>query len=162
MSKDLKDPIMAKKIVSSIRGFGRKITLMHVCGTHQDTLVRYGLEPMLAEAGVTIRQGPGCPVCVTTPKEIEVAIRMARSGAIVTSFGDMLRVPGKERTLAQVRAEDSRSVLLGTRSFWEGVDVPGQALQAVIIVKLPFDVPSDPIFASRSETFDNPFFVSPA
>ncbi len=50
-----------------------------------------------------------------------------------------------------------QAVLLGTRSFWEGVDVPGDALQAVIITKLPFDVPSDPIVAARSETFEEPF-----
>ncbi|MCK5774421.1 MAG: hydrogenase formation protein HypD, partial [Thermoplasmata archaeon] len=96
---------MARKIVDSIRRLGGNITVMHVCGTHQDTLVRYGLEPMLSEVGITIRQGPGCPVCVTTPKEIEMAVRMARSGAIITSFGDMIRVPGKDRTLSQVRAE---------------------------------------------------------
>lgn len=50
-----------------------------------------------------------------------------------------------------------RSVLLGTRSFWEGVDVPGDALSVLAIVKLPFDVPSDPIIAARSETFEDPF-----
>ncbi len=50
-----------------------------------------------------------------------------------------------------------RAVLLGTRSFWEGVDVPGEALSVLVIVKLPFDVPSDPIFAARSETFEDPF-----
>ena len=49
------------------------------------------------------------------------------------------------------------SVLLGTRSFWEGVDVPGDALSVLVIAKLPFDVPSDPIIAARSETFENPF-----
>ena len=49
------------------------------------------------------------------------------------------------------------AVLLGTRSFWEGVDVPGEALSALAIVRLPFDVPSDPIIAARSETFDSPF-----
>jgi DNA polymerase-3 subunit epsilon/ATP-dependent DNA helicase DinG len=54
--------------------------------------------------------------------------------------------------------EDSQAVLLGTRSFWEGVDVPGTALQAILIVKFPFDVPSDPIFSARSETYDQPFF----
>jgi ATP-dependent DNA helicase DinG len=54
---------------------------------------------------------------------------------------------------------DSQSaVLLGTRSFWEGVDVPGPALSCVVIVKLPFDVPSDPIFAARQESFENPFY----
>lgn len=51
-----------------------------------------------------------------------------------------------------------RAVLLGTRAFWEGVDVPGQALSVLVIVKLPFDVPSDPIVAARSETFDDPFY----
>jgi DNA polymerase-3 subunit epsilon/ATP-dependent DNA helicase DinG len=52
---------------------------------------------------------------------------------------------------------DQRAVLLGTRAFWEGVDVPGQALSVLVIVKLPFDVPSDPIIAARSETFEDPF-----
>jgi DNA polymerase-3 subunit epsilon/ATP-dependent DNA helicase DinG len=64
----------------------------------------------------------------------------------------------RQQLLEQFKMEDSRSVLLGTRSFWEGVDVPGKALQAVMIAKLPFDVPSDPVFAARSETFDYPFF----
>jgi ATP-dependent DNA helicase DinG len=51
-----------------------------------------------------------------------------------------------------------KAVLLGTRSFWEGVDIVGEALSCLVIVKLPFDVPSDPIIAARSETFDDPFF----
>ncbi len=51
-----------------------------------------------------------------------------------------------------------RAVLLGTRAFWEGVDVPGQALSVLVIVKLPFAVPSDPIVAARSETFEDPFY----
>jgi ATP-dependent DNA helicase DinG len=50
-----------------------------------------------------------------------------------------------------------RAVLLGTRAFWEGVDIPGQALSVLVIVKLPFDVPTDPIIAARSETFEDPF-----
>jgi DNA polymerase-3 subunit epsilon/ATP-dependent DNA helicase DinG len=51
-----------------------------------------------------------------------------------------------------------RAVLLGTRAFWEGVDVPGEALSVLVIVKLPFDVPSDPIVAARSETFEDSFY----
>jgi DNA polymerase-3 subunit epsilon/ATP-dependent DNA helicase DinG len=51
-----------------------------------------------------------------------------------------------------------RAVLLGTRSFWEGVDVPGEALSCLAIAKLPFSVPSDPVFAARAETFEAPFF----
>ncbi len=53
--------------------------------------------------------------------------------------------------------ETERAVLLGTRAFWEGVDVPGEALSVLAIAKLPFDVPSDPIIAARAETFDDPF-----
>lgn len=50
-----------------------------------------------------------------------------------------------------------RAVLLGTRSFWEGVDVPGEALSVLIIPKLPFDVPSDPLIAARAEMYEDPF-----
>ncbi len=53
--------------------------------------------------------------------------------------------------------EADRAVLLGTRSFWEGVDVPGEALSCLAIIRLPFAVPTDPIFAARSEGFDQPF-----
>jgi ATP-dependent DNA helicase DinG len=64
----------------------------------------------------------------------------------------------RQQLLEQFKRENSRAVLLGTRSFWEGVDIPGPALTALIIAKLPFDVPSDPVFAARSETYDNAFF----
>jgi len=50
-----------------------------------------------------------------------------------------------------------RSVLLGTRSFWEGVDVTGEKLSCVVIVRLPFAVPSDPIFSARSDTYEDAF-----
>ncbi|MEA3351779.1 MAG: helicase C-terminal domain-containing protein, partial [Chloroflexota bacterium] len=54
--------------------------------------------------------------------------------------------------------DSERAVLLGTRAFWEGIDIPGDDLSVLVIVKLPFAVPSDPIVAARSETFDNPFY----
>jgi ATP-dependent DNA helicase DinG len=60
-------------------------------------------------------------------------------------------------TLLEHFRDDERAVLMGTRSFWEGVDVVGEALSVLVLVKLPFDVPSDPIVASRSETFEDPF-----
>ncbi len=60
-------------------------------------------------------------------------------------------------TLLESFRSDDHAVLFGTKAFWEGVDVPGEALSVLVIVKLPFDVPSDPIVAARSETFDDPF-----
>jgi DNA polymerase-3 subunit epsilon/ATP-dependent DNA helicase DinG len=53
--------------------------------------------------------------------------------------------------------KDERAVLLGTRSFWEGVDIPGESLSALVITRLPFSVPNEPIFASRSERYSDPF-----
>jgi DNA polymerase-3 subunit epsilon/ATP-dependent DNA helicase DinG len=53
--------------------------------------------------------------------------------------------------------QSEKAVLMGTRSFWEGVDIPGADLSVLVIVRLPFNVPSDPIFAARSEKFDNSF-----
>jgi len=60
-------------------------------------------------------------------------------------------------TLLDTFRDTERAVLLGTRAFWEGVDVPGEALSVLMIVKLPFDVPSDPIVAARAETYEDPF-----
>ena len=48
----------------------------------------------------------------------------------------------------------TESVLFATDSFWQGVDVPGESLSQVIIVKLPFTVPNDPIFKARSEAIE--------
>ncbi len=61
------------------------------------------------------------------------------------------------QALLEAFKSSERAVLLGTRSFWEGVDVQGEALSIVVITKLPFEVPSDPIIAARSETFEEPF-----
>jgi DNA polymerase-3 subunit epsilon/ATP-dependent DNA helicase DinG len=58
--------------------------------------------------------------------------------------------------LESFKATD-RAVLLGTRSFWEGVDVPGESLSVVVLTKLPFDVPTDPLIAARSEMYEDSF-----
>ena len=49
---------------------------------------------------------------------------------------------------------EKSSVLFATDSFWQGVDVPGESLSQVIIVKLPFSVPTDPVFVARSEAIE--------
>ncbi|WP_026369759.1 helicase C-terminal domain-containing protein [Kallotenue papyrolyticum] len=66
-------------------------------------------------------------------------------------------IDGSRRALLQRFREHPRSVLLGTSSFWEGVDIVGEALSVLVIAKLPFAVPSDPVFAARSELFEDAF-----
>ncbi|MBN1875314.1 MAG: DEAD/DEAH box helicase [Anaerolineae bacterium] len=78
---------------------------------------------------------------------------LARAGITLYTQGE-----GSSRAqLLDNFRKGEKSVLLGTRSFWEGVDVPGDALSCVVIVKLPFDVPSDPVVAARSEGYEDSF-----
>ncbi|MDD7423896.1 MAG: hydrogenase formation protein HypD [Candidatus Methanomethylophilaceae archaeon] len=101
----LRDEATASKILSKIKAMDVDYRFMHVCGTHQDTMVRFGLDTMLRDVGVEIKQGPGCPVCVTTSKEIADAITMARSGITICAFGDMMRVPTTIGTLNDAKAD---------------------------------------------------------
>ena len=78
--------------------------------------------------------------------------------------GWRLLVQGKKyprHRLLQEFRDDERSVLLGTDSFWTGVDVPGNALSNVIVTRLPFAVPDHPLTAARLERIEesggNPF-----
>ena len=66
-------------------------------------------------------------------------------------------VSGNTHQLLERLRNQEKTVLLGTNSFWEGVDVSGEALSLLIITKLPFTVPTEPVFAARSELFDDPF-----
>lgn len=108
----LQDKRLAEEIVSRIKKQDVSLRFMHVCGTHQDTLIKNGLDSVLQSVGVTIGQGPGCPVCVTTPKEIEEVLLLARKGKTVATFGDMIRVPGETASLQQLKADgcDVRTV----------------------------------------------------
>ncbi|MBI3737654.1 MAG: DEAD/DEAH box helicase family protein [Chloroflexi bacterium] len=78
---------------------------------------------------------------------------LAREDIFVYEQGD----GASPNALLESFKSTDRAVLLGTRSFWEGVDVPGAALSVVMITKLPFDVPTDPLIAARSEMYEDSF-----
>ena len=77
---------------------------------------------------------------------------LERLGVTVLQHGQSSR----SRLLREFRASE-QAVLLGTRSFWEGVDLPGDEVRCLLIARLPFAVPSDPIVAARSGEFEEPF-----
>ncbi len=82
----------------------RPWSIMEICGGQTHAIVRYGIDQLLPE-NVTLIHGPGCPVCVTPTEVIDKAIEIARRPEVIfCSFGDMLRVPGSEADLLQVKS----------------------------------------------------------
>ena len=66
-------------------------------------------------------------------------------------------VDGSPARITQSFSQDPRAVLLGTSTFWEGVDLSGGVLKALVITRLPFHVPTEPVFAARSAEYEDPF-----
>ncbi len=81
-----------------------------------------------------------------------IRVPLDRRGITVLQQGSSSR----RRLLREFRDTD-KAVLLGTRSFWEGIDLPGDELLCLLIVRLPFAVPSDPLVAARTADLDNSF-----
>jgi DNA polymerase-3 subunit epsilon/ATP-dependent DNA helicase DinG len=77
---------------------------------------------------------------------------LERHGIAVLQHGQSSR----SRLLREFRANE-QAILLGTRSFWEGVDLPGDEVRCLLIARLPFAVPSDPLVAARSAEFEDAF-----
>ncbi|MCG6955998.1 MAG: hydrogenase formation protein HypD [Gemmatimonadetes bacterium] len=102
---EYRDPALARALVERIRRTAtRRWTLMEVCGGQTHTIVKQGINDVLSDA-VEMIHGPGCPVCVTPLEQIDRALHLAsRADVIFTSFGDMLRVPGSECDLFQVKS----------------------------------------------------------
>jgi len=90
------------QIVSRIQNFNGNIKIMEVCGTHTSSVFRHGIRS-LTPPGVRLVSGPGCPVCVTPRADIDALVRLSGEAA-VCCFGDMLRVPGSEMSLAEAKA----------------------------------------------------------
>ncbi len=103
------DPDLAEPLVKALRSLkiDKKLTLMHVCGTHEHSLAKAGIRSMLPE-NLKLVAGPGCPVCVCPARDIDLAIQAAsRKNVIVATFGDMFRVPSGNTSLEEMKAGGS-------------------------------------------------------
>jgi hydrogenase expression/formation protein HypD len=108
---EFRDPERARELSASLArrvgALDRKVSIMHVCGSHEQAIARFGLRASLPE-GLDVIMGPGCPVCVTDVPEVDEAVVLARDGKIIATYGDMLRVPGTVQSLADARADGGR------------------------------------------------------
>jgi hydrogenase expression/formation protein HypD len=88
-----------------LKEINKPIKLMHVCGTHEHTIAKYGLRTLLPKS-LEILSGPGCPVCVCPAADIDKAIEIGKQdNTIITTFGDMIRVPATNISLAEAKAK---------------------------------------------------------
>ncbi len=103
---EYRDPELVEKYLEEInKTVTRPWSIMEVCGGQTHSLVKHGLIQLLPD-NINMIHGPGCPVCVTPLNLIDKAIFLAEDkGVILCSFGDMLRVPGSNKSLLQAKAE---------------------------------------------------------
>lgn len=137
-----RDPTKARGLTRALEHLcneiGREaVSVMHVCGSHEQSIAKFGLRTILPKR-LNVIMGPGCPVCVTDLPEVDEAVVLAQDGIRIATYGDMLRVPGTTKSLADAQAEGAR------------IDVVYSAAQAVEIAR---DTTEDVVFfASGFET----------
>ena len=110
---EFRDPLAARSLLAAIGEIVKElgataekpIHIMEVCGGHTHAIFRFGLDK-LTPPGLEFIHGPGCPVCVLPMSRVDDCVEIAeRSGAIRTTFGDVMRVPGTKKSLFQAKAD---------------------------------------------------------
>jgi hydrogenase expression/formation protein HypD len=109
-----RDPRLAKRVIEGIshlaaelgaRWGGEPIRIMEVCGTHTMAIAKNGLRAVMPD-NILLTSGPGCPVCVTANADIDMAIALAADHDLtITTFGDMLKVPGSYSSINAEKGE---------------------------------------------------------
>ena len=114
---------------------------------HRAAVIRMTSDLLAASDG-------GLFVLFTSHREVREAAAALRAERVQDRWPLLVHGEGaRHELLARFRASGN-AVLLGTASFWEGVDVPGRALRAMLIAKLPFRVPSEPVTAAQCEAIE--------
>ena len=110
---EFNDIHLARKLLEQIRkNTTKEIRIMEVCGTHTRSIYKYGIDKLLPE-NIKIISGPGCPVCVTSQSYIDSAIELSkRENIIITTFGDMIKVPGMMSSLQEEKAKGSNIIVV--------------------------------------------------
>lgn len=161
---EFRDQDIAKRLVEKIKILSsRPIQLMEVCGTHTVSIFSYGIRGLLPEQ-IRLISGPGCPVCVTPNSDIDFAIALCRQkDVILTTFGDMMKVPGSSSSLQREKAEgrDIRIIYSALEALRIAKENPEKK---VIFFAIGFETTSPTIAATilhtKEEGIQNLFFLN--
>ncbi|MGD2269570.1 MAG: hydrogenase formation protein HypD, partial [Desulfobacterales bacterium] len=104
--EEYRDAELSRHLVEKIKNISRsKVRLMEVCGTHTVSIFRAGIRSVLPDT-IELLSGPGCPVCVTDQRDIDMFIALSgQDDVILATFGDLMRVPGTRSSLEKERAQ---------------------------------------------------------
>jgi hydrogenase expression/formation protein HypD len=107
-----RDPAKARGLTARLSQLvgeiGRpKVSVMHVCGSHEQAIAKFGLRAVFPRT-LNVIMGPGCPVCITDLPEVDEGVALARQGVAIATYGDMLKVPGTVMSLADAQSEGAR------------------------------------------------------
>ena len=147
---EYRDPQLAKSLIERLQrtAFSREeVRLMEICGTHTVAIFRSGLRQLLPPQ-IKLISGPGCPVCVTANEDIDKAIWLARQpGVIMTTFGDLVRVPGSSSSLHIERSKgaDVRIVYATLDALQIARENPGRE---VVFIGIGFETTAPTIAAA--------------
>ncbi|HEY0467508.1 MAG TPA: hydrogenase formation protein HypD, partial [Polyangiaceae bacterium] len=137
---EFRDPVQGRALLSRLEAAvaraGRPISVMHVCGSHEQALARYGIRSSLPR-GLRVVMGPGCPVCVTDAPEIDAAIALAEKGLHVLTYGDMFRVPGQASSLEDARAAGAHVTVV--YSATQAVEIARRSNEPVVFFATGFE-----------------------
>lgn len=129
---------LSRRIRGLVEGDSRNYNFMEVCGTHTNTFFRFGLKKLLPDS-LQLISGPGCPVCVTDTSYINNSISLAGlKGVIITTFGDMMRVPGSSSSLYREKAK-GRDIRIVYSSLDALKIAENNALKKVIFLAVGFE-----------------------
>jgi hydrogenase expression/formation protein HypD len=108
----MKDKTLLTKIKDLTDSIGKPVKLMEVCGTHTVAIFKHGIRDIIPKE-ISLLSGPGCPVCVTAIKDVDVAIAISKmNGNILSTFGDMMRVPGSKQSFFHAQAEGANIMIV--------------------------------------------------
>ncbi|MDD5313376.1 MAG: hydrogenase formation protein HypD, partial [Dehalococcoidia bacterium] len=145
---EFRDAGLARKLAHRIAAISTKqARLMEFCGGHTVAIMKNGIRQLLPPT-VQMLSGPGCPVCVTSNPDIDKVLALARlPNVIITTFGDMLKVPGSYSSLQRARAEgnDIRIVYSTQDALQIARENPGKS---VVFVGIGFETTAPTIAAA--------------
>jgi hydrogenase expression/formation protein HypD len=120
----------------------RDLTFMHICGTHEAAIARTGLRSLLPEQ-LKIVMGPGCPVCITPQGEIDAALDLVEKDCIITTYGDLLHVPGSKGSLESCGG-DVRIV----QGIHKAVEIARKTDKEVVFISVGFETTAPTVAAT--------------